>query len=286
MQITHADEIEWKRGLEYRGGTFHARTLLTGRPGTLGNFQLNLGRVQGDFSSPRHRHNFDQFRFQVEGVADFARDGKMTPGCLGYFPEGAAYGPQSNADTAITLVLQFGAASGSGYLSAGEVDAGRKALQNEGEFKGGVFTRREGVPGRKNTDGYQAIWENQRGRDMEYPKPRYRTPIMLDIDHFDWRPAMRGVDEKVLGIFTERRAEARLYRIEADSSFTLPTRSIYFVLSGEGTIESAPYRKWTACHLDEGEIATLTARTETIVLRLGLPDLRDLEVTAPRLAAE
>lgn len=286
MQLVHADEIEWKRGLEYRGGTFHARTLLRGRPGTLGNFQFNLGRIQGDFSSPRHRHNFDQFRFQLEGVADFARDGKMTPGCLGYFPEGASYGPQSGGDMALTLVLQFGAASGSGYLSAGEVEAGRRALQAEGEFKGGVFTRREGVPGRKNTDGYQAIWEHQRGREMDYPKPRYRAPIMLDVDHFSWCPVARGVEEKVLGSFTERRAEAGLVRIATGSSWTLPARSVCFVLSGEGAIDSATYRTWTAIHLDEDEEATLTARTETVVLRLGLPDLRDLETGTTRLAAE
>ena len=66
MKIVHSDEVEWKRGLQHRGGTFHYRHLLNGTPGTPGNFQFNVGQLEGDFSSPRHRHNFDQFRFQLE----------------------------------------------------------------------------------------------------------------------------------------------------------------------------------------------------------------------------
>jgi hypothetical protein len=123
MKIVHADEIEWKRGLQHRGGTFHYRHLLEGNAGTPGNFHLGIGRQDGDFASPRHRHNFDQFRFQIEGTMDFDRNGKMAAGTLGYFPEGAAYGPQTSEGRSVTAVLQFGGASGSGYLSPAEVSA-------------------------------------------------------------------------------------------------------------------------------------------------------------------
>jgi hypothetical protein len=50
---------------EYRGGTFHYRNLMEGTPGTIDNFQLSMGRNDKDFVSPRHRHNFEQFRFPV-----------------------------------------------------------------------------------------------------------------------------------------------------------------------------------------------------------------------------
>ena len=63
MKITQGDELEWVRGLEYRGGTFHYRHLLNGTPGTIRNFQFDIGQTEGDFASARHRHNFDQFRF-------------------------------------------------------------------------------------------------------------------------------------------------------------------------------------------------------------------------------
>jgi hypothetical protein len=96
MKIVHGDQVEWKRGLQHRGGTFHYRHLLHGKPGTFDNFVLNIGQIEGDFSSPRHRHNFDQFRIQIEGAMNFDRNGKMTASMIGYFPEGAAYGPQSS----------------------------------------------------------------------------------------------------------------------------------------------------------------------------------------------
>jgi hypothetical protein len=96
MKIVQGNEVEWKRGLQHRGGTFHYRHLLNGTPGTIGNFQFDIGQIEGDFASPRHRHNFDQFRFQLEGTMNFDRNGRMGPGTFGYFPEGAAYGPQSS----------------------------------------------------------------------------------------------------------------------------------------------------------------------------------------------
>ena len=49
-------------------------------------FSSTSDNLEGDFSSPRHRHNFDQFRFQIEGTMNFDRNGKMTAGRLGLFP--------------------------------------------------------------------------------------------------------------------------------------------------------------------------------------------------------
>ena len=111
---------------------------------------------------------------------NFDRNGKMAAGSFGYFPEGAAYGPQSSEGRSVTAVLQFGGASGSGYLSREEVDAGTEELKKFGTFEGGIFRRNDDVEGRRNTDGYQAIWEHVHGERMEYPKPRYRDPIMVD----------------------------------------------------------------------------------------------------------
>jgi hypothetical protein len=84
----------------------------------------------------------------------------MGPGTFGYFPEGAAYGPQSSEGRSATAVLQFGGASGGGYLSRQEVEAGREALRKFGSFDGGVFRRNDDGEGRRNTDAYQAIWEH------------------------------------------------------------------------------------------------------------------------------
>ncbi|MEK9680098.1 MAG: hypothetical protein VW169_17135, partial [Rhodospirillaceae bacterium] len=172
MKIVQGNDLPLQRGLEHRGGTFHFRNLMEGAPGRLDNFQLSYGEMGGDFYSPRHRHNFEQIRYQMKGELDYGRDGKFTKGMIGYFPEGAHYGPQTQpADShSITVVLQCGGASGGGYLSRGEAKSVMDELCDFGTFEDGVFHRNKDVPGKRNLDGYQAIWEHARQRPMEYPK--------------------------------------------------------------------------------------------------------------------
>ncbi len=281
MKIVHGDQIEWVRGLEHRGGTFHFRHLIDGEPGTIDNFSLSMGRNDKDFVSPRHRHNFDQFRFQLEGDLNFDRDGKMTPGMVGYFPEGASYGPQTSEATAMTIVLQFGGASGGGYISRQESKRATNELKALGTFDGGVYRRNEGVPGKRNLDGFQAIWEHVNGRPLQFPKPRYPQPIMMDSSRYDWvaAPGDASVAEKLLGVFTERRAEASMVKLAPGASLRATGRSIYFVCSGSGRVDGEPLRRFTAVFLDHGETATLTADAETEMLHFGMPDLRGLAVS-------
>lgn len=280
MKIVQGDEVEWIRGLQHRGGTFYYRHLLEGTPGTVGNFHLGIGQQDGDFVSPRHRHNFDQFRYQLEGVSNFDRNGKMAAGMLSYFPEGVAYGPQSSEGRSVTAVLQFGGASGNGYLSPREVAAGTEELKKFGTFEGGIFHRNDGGEGRRNSDAYQAIWEHVHGRRMDYPKPRYRDPIMVDPQNYDWLPVadMPSVSEKPLGAFTERQCAAQLVTIARDATYRAGGPSIYLVLTGAGIVHDAPYRRLTALHLTQGETAALVARDETELLRLVLPDLAGLVI--------
>jgi hypothetical protein len=290
MKIVHADEIEWKRGLQHRGGTFHYRHLLEGNPGSPGNFHLGIGQQDGDFASPRHRHNFDQFRFQIEGTMDFDRNGKMAAGTLGYFPECAAYGPQTSEGRSVTAVLQFGGASGSGYLSPAEVAATTEELKKFGTFEGGIFRRNDDVEGRRNSDAYQAIWEHVYGRRMDYPKPRYRDPIMLDPENYDWLAVAgaTGVRQKPFGTFTERESSAVLIELAPEATYRADDRSVYLVRTGSGTVGGTPYRSLTALHLDSDETAEFVARERTELLRLALPNLAglDAEYRAPAEAAE
>ena len=287
MELVHADEVEWKRGLQHRGGTFHYRHLLEGKAGGVGNFHLGIGQQDGDFASPRHRHNFDQFRFQIEGTMNFDRNGKMAAGTLGYFPEGAAYGPQSSEGRSVTAVLQFGGASGNGYLSPAEVAAGTEELKKFGTFEGGIFRRNDDIEGRRNTDAYQAIWEHVHGRRMDYPKPRYRDPVMVDPENYDWlpMPGAAGVSQKPLGTFTERECAAVLIKLAPGTTYRAAGRSVYLVLSGAGRVGGQPYRSLTALHLQPGETAEFDAQEITELLRLVLPDLVGLD-TKSRAQAE
>jgi hypothetical protein len=292
MKIVQADQLPFERGLEHRGGMFHYCRMLEGEPGTLGNFQLSYGKIGGDFFSPRHRHNFEQIRYQVEGTLDFAREGKLEAGMIGYFPEGVAYGPQTQSagkDVA-TIVLQFGGASGGGYLSADEVRAGTVALRAEGEFKDGVFRRRADIPGKRNVDGYQAIWEYVNRRPMAYPAARYSRPFMMNPDHYQWVPLEQaaGVSEKLLGVFTERRSSAGFLRFAPGARHYAFGRALYLVVSGAGrTANGEPLRRLTTLYLDRGERLTLEAQEAMEILHLGLPNLAGLEQRiAPAMAAE
>ena len=96
MKVVQLETTPEVRGLEHRGGTFHARTIVEGKPGTPGNFKFSLSRLGTDYSGPRHRHNFDQYRFMIEGESDYGQDGPLKAGMLGYYPEGVPYGPQVN----------------------------------------------------------------------------------------------------------------------------------------------------------------------------------------------
>jgi hypothetical protein len=263
MRIVHADQVEEKIRIEqHRPGVFRHRTVAVGEPGTPGNFILELVGTTEDFAAPRRKHNFDQFRYQLEGELDFDRNGKMTPGSFGYFPEGTAYGPQRASVRSLTLVLQFGGASGNGYLTQEQLDAGSAALE-----------RHDGPP--DVDDGYRAVWEHVNRRPMTYPAPRYHDPVMMTPEHFDWVPVegAPGVCEKLMGVFTERRCEARFLRLAPQARMAAGGRKVYFVLTGDGRVGGQAYRHYTAVFCERGEEATFEAETPTEILVLGLPRL-------------
>ncbi|MDB5568830.1 MAG: hypothetical protein JWN93_13 [Hyphomicrobiales bacterium] len=273
MRIVQGDEVERRRGLEHRGGTFFSRTLLQGVPGSPDNFKVSLSENGTDHKGPRHRHNFDQFRFMIDGESDFSRDGKLTSGMLGYFPEGVYYGPQTNVTATRLIVLQFGGASGAGYLLPSEVRSGTEALKAFGEFRDGIFHRHADAPGRRNVDAYQAIWEHVRQREMVYPPPRYQTPILMRTDSFDWTPAAEGVGEKLFGVFTERRAQASMLKLEDEARHEIAGRGLWIVLDGAGSVGPDPLRACTAIFLDRDERTQVAASGTLLLLHFGLPEI-------------
>jgi len=291
MKVVQFADVPLVRGLEHRGGTFHSRTPVAGEPGTPGNFKFSVSELGTDYSGPRHRHNFDQYRFMLSGESDYGQDGPLKAGMLGYYPEGVYYGPQVNKTPITCAVLQFGGASGSGYLQPREVKAGMEELKQFGEFKDGVFHRREGAQGilrgKSNMDAYQAIWEHVHGRAMVYPKGRYDAPIMMDAANFAWAPVRgaAGVSEKLFGVFTERRTQARLVSLDAGAHYEVAGRSVYLVLSGAGTAGGASLEKFTTVFLDTGERGMLAASETTELLHYGLPDLSDIAAVSHTGAA-
>jgi hypothetical protein len=216
----------------------------------------------------------------LDGELSFGRDGKLGAGMVGYFPEGVHYGPQTQHHESLAIVLQCGGASGSGYPSRNEVKAAMDALEAFGKFEDGVFRRNEGVPGKKNMDGFQAIWEHINQRPMLYPKGRYPTPIMIDPANYAWTSveSTGGVEEKLLGMFTERRTEARFIRLDAGASYYAKGRGVYVVVSGGGTAADHDYRALSTIYLKKGERTMIKASAETQIFLFGLPDLSGMRL--------
>jgi len=291
MKVVQFEDVVPVRGLEHRGGTFHSRTTAAGVPGTPGNFKFSISELGTDYSGPRHRHNFDQYRYMLSGESDYGQDGPLKAGMLGYYPEGVSYGPQVNKTPIVCAVLQFGGASGGGYLQPREVKAGMEELKAFGEFKDGVFHRRDGVagilPAKRNMDAYQAIWEHVHGREMTYPKGRYDAPISMDAANYQWAPikGAPGAAEKLFGVFTERRTQARLVKLAAGAALGMEGRGVYLVLSGAGDADGQPLQRFTTVFLDAAETGTLRAHETTELLHYGLPDLSDLEMSVAAVQA-
>ena len=106
MRVARLEDLpEILRTEGQRPGTFRSRHLAEGEPGTPGNFSLVMGTNTDGRTSPRHRHNFEQIRYQLEGSEDYDRDGKLEKGMVGYYPEGTYYGPQTGVGNTTMLLL-------------------------------------------------------------------------------------------------------------------------------------------------------------------------------------
>ena len=293
MRIVRFDDIEWNHHVNaHRGGGLKFKNLLAGVEGAPENFWLTVAAGDGHFFSPRHKHNFDQFRVCLAGRTSIDPKKYLVPGEVGYFPEGTSYGPQQDSEENLTLVLQFGAASGSGYASRAQVKRAQDELIKIGEFKDGVFRRREGE-GRKNQDGFEAVWEQIMGRKLVYPAPRFDDPIFMTHANFGWRPAKgKGVAEKTLGIFTERETRLQMVKLEPGAEWTNPAEdaiTLAFVMGGRGTCAGQAYDTYAAIETVSGETATVRATAETVLLLMVLPMLRAVRALGDRdcsLAAE
>ena len=174
MKIARSSTIDWYRNpLHIRAGAgLQLKRLLTGTPGTPENYMCNIAKNEGDYASPRHRHNFDQIRIALEGDMRISPNQVVKQSQIGYFPEGTYYGPYDDAGRARTImIVQFGGASGSGYMGDTAEKGARDALLKEGAFRDGIFHRTSGE-GKKNQDAYEPRAVSRAGADAVLAPPR------------------------------------------------------------------------------------------------------------------
>jgi hypothetical protein len=251
MKVTPYDENAFH--MDHPRGTVAFNYLLMGgEPDKLENYRYILGRQEGDFRMPRHRHTFEQIRLPLVGDMNLGEQGILHEGEIGYFPEGQTYGPQDDPlgnPKQLQLVLQFGGASGLG------MGGGRGR---------GPDAQRDGVAPRGER------------REIKFPRPRYQSVLIMNPKRFNWvpDPSVAGVQRKFLGSFTERAFWIEQIKVDSGAEWTSTTdagRRLIVVLSGEGAVDDTKIGRLAALQVEAGETLHVSATEELVLYIVGLP---------------
>jgi hypothetical protein len=254
MKIAPYDEDGYH--MDHPRGTVSFNYLLMGgEPEKLENFRYILGRQEGDFRMPRHRHTFEQIRLPLVGDMNLGEQGILHEGEIGYFPEGQTYGPQDDplgTPKQLQLVLQFGGAAGLGMAAA----RGRgPAAQRDGE-----------APRRER-------------REIKFPRPRYQSVLIMNPVHFNWLPVAGapGVERKFFGSFTERAFWIEHVKVGSGARWTSATdagRRLIVALSGAATVDGTAIGRLAALQVEAGETLEVDATEEMVFFIVGLPPVQ------------
>jgi quercetin dioxygenase-like cupin family protein len=252
----------------------------TGVPGLTVEYSISV--VPEGYFTPRHRHNFDQIRYTLTGLQSTAY-GDLAPGECGYFPEGAYYGPQKQDGECVTLVLQFQGASLLHFLSNEEMNATyQKMIADGAKFENGVYTA-IGPKGRKvNKDSYLAIWEEHEGKKMTFPKARYRTPVMMMRENYNWWPDRErpGVETKHLGTFTELRTGIGFFRLAPGARIPAhrnPDAQLVYLEKGAMDYAGKTWGEGTYMYVPPGaELAPMSSAPGAMFFTITLPMVAEI----------
>ena len=212
----YQDLTQHHRGQDFRRG--HVRQMFGIHDPASGiSYRAGFSTQPPGPAAQRHRHNFEQIRFIIDGEWRFGK-GKYGAGWLGFFPEGAFYGPQQNLVETRGFVIQYPGPSGARFVSRPEERAAQREMVESGvRFESGLAHFPEG----KRQDGAEALWEHIAGKRLKYPKPLYQDRVWLDTALFEWVPSgVPGVSIKRLGYFNTRGPAIALLRI--DPGYALP----------------------------------------------------------------
>jgi len=256
-----------------QGVAFHE--LLGGTEGAPDNHGLQLVEAGGGYVAARHRHNFEHVRVVLEGSFAFGPGLVQQAGSVGYFCEGTWY-TQEGAGRSLTLLLQLGGPSGAGYLSRRQVCEGLAALRRRGEFTDSHFTWYDAHGMRHQKDRYEAVWEHVNARPIQYARPQYAAPVLIEPDRFSWVPATgrEGVWLRTLGRFNDRGLALTQLKINAGMSLELPRGEQVLLLvcvQGGGRVDGRPYERLTALRVEVGEMPLMRAARDSLFYGFELP---------------
>ncbi|KAJ5975707.1 hypothetical protein N7481_009414 [Penicillium waksmanii] len=285
MEIANTSKLEFEGvGLKHRGNGIWFKYLFLGDEDDPTNNYLFVLARQQSFYSPVHRHNFDQFRYPTLGNINILPEVDVRQGELCYHPEGVHYGPQDDGDELKeVLVLQFGGASGQGFVSHAKLAESQQRLASHGQFERGKFIRRAqnidgtGYDESEPVDAFQALWEDQTGRSLVYPEGRYDRIIKMQPNAYAWTKmkGYSGVWKKTLGVFSERETRVEVIKIEKDN-WKIPAEDathLFYLLKGEGLADGNDIKAEWAGRIQAGKAAEVSTDIELQILHFKLPML-------------
>jgi hypothetical protein len=274
MDVMHAAEMPWGESLvaQRAGGAVAHKRLFEGEEGSPDNYMLVMAKEPNSYFSPRHRHPWDQIRFCLEGKIPIAKGLYVEGGEIAYFPESAPYGPQEGGEDRIVLLLQFGGASGQGFIGPDLLKKARLELSNKGRFEDGIYSTVTDTGRSSKRDAYEAIWRHVMGGALNYAPAAYKAPIVMRPEALSWRSTGEtSVAAKRIGEFPHRGLTIRAWRMDSGARHVCaPERSLRFVFAtqGAGLIGGAPFRRWSVLRLQPGEAAPIEASTTALLLEL------------------
>jgi hypothetical protein len=266
----------------FRGGSIGFRDLMTGAAGSPGNFGLQLVHIETEYHTPQHRHNFEQVRIMLEGSFGFGPGLLQQQGSVGYFCEGTYY-TQKGEGPSVTLLLQIGGPSLQGFMSRAQLRGGIDQLSARGNFHDGIFTWLDEAGKKHNQDSYEAVWEHVHGRTLQYPKPQYHGPVLLEPSRFGWVGGPDGLRRKHLGSFNEDRLTLAQWQLGAGRSYRIDTSAqahLLFCIRGQGSLGGHSYGRWSSAEFLKGEEVLVRASEDSEFHVFGLPEFPEVAAVA------
>lgn len=274
MRAVHTNDVAPNFNSPHRSTDIGMARLTRGNPVEPDNYEFSVLRIGPEYTTPRHHHNFDQIHYVLEGEHTWAPNELIPERHVAYFPEGAFYGPQQGRN-GLVLGLQFGGASGQGFMDYDTLRAASEELAEIGTFENGLYQPPADESPRRQ-DGYEAAWERVNGRAVDYPAPRYSGPIIVDPAAFSWIPSTTeiGVNHKHLLTVTERRVSVGFTRIEPGAEHVvgpLEARRVQYVTDGDLIVDGGVYATGTAFGFEVGDGARLSTDNGSEIYWIELP---------------
>ena len=222
------------------------------------NFRFGFDQIGDGFYTPRHRHNFDQFRYVLFGQMNLGKGLELQAGELVHVPEGTYYGPLNQHGPVGLLVIQFPGPNGAYRISDAEKAKAMEELRAEGGyFEDGIYKVKQADGTTVNKDSYEAVWERVNGKPISYSQPRYETPVIMRPQAFRWLPdaKRKGLEVKQLGVFNEFRTGVSIWRIAPGTTIpseVLDAPELRCVLSGEVVYDGKAIDQKGCIYIPEG----------------------------------